>query len=138
MLINTAADYKHGYEMLSIFNDPAINKHYIGKDALKDHVDALKRDLRKFAHKDNMVDVGMGFKVERRIVQSDFDGYIELVSIPTVFDNIYDAESFFEDFIAMPHFNSMYDCTGRPFTAWYKIFKRNGQFYAYHSVCLDV
>ena len=33
---------------------------------------------------------------------------------------------------------SMYDCTGQLFTSWYKIIERNGRFYAYHCVSLDV
>lgn len=31
-----------------------------------------------------------------------------------------------------------YDCTGQAFTAWYRIVKMQGRFFAYHDVAYDV
>ena len=53
-------------------------------------------------------------------------------------DGITDLPDTFEEFIEISVIPSMYDCTGQAFTNWYKIFKRRGQFWAYHSVVFDV
>ena len=125
--------FKLGYEMLAVLEanekGPSINNL----------IPQLKKELRHYAHRDNMEDVGMGFKVEHRIIKEyGIDGYIELVSIPAVFDNENDAVDFFFGFIDIPFIPSAYDCTGRPFTDWYRLIKRRGQFYAYHRVSFDV
>lgn len=106
----------------------------------------LKRNLRKYANRGATVDTGLGFMCERRIVKDNgIDGYVELVSIPEVFDTLEDdeegnpgAETFFKDFFEIHARPSMYDCTGQTFTNWFKLFKRRGQFWAYHSVGFDV
>lgn len=36
------------------------------------------------------------------------------------------------------HYNSPYDCTGQEFTNRYKLFRRRGHWFAYHSVSRDV
>lgn len=33
--------------------------------------------------------------------------------------------------------NSPYDCTGQPYTAWYKLVNRRGMWYAYHCIGID-
>ena len=125
--------FKMGYEMLAVLEadekGPSINNL----------ISQLKNELRYYAHRDNMEDVGMGFMVERRIIKEyGIDGYIELVGIPAVFDNEKDANEFFKDFIFMECRPSIYDCTGQAFTSWYRLFKRNGQFCAYHRISFDV
>ena len=75
----------------------------------------------------------------RRIVKDNgIDGYIELEPLPAEISEKEDAIKFFEENRRIELAPSAYDCTGRPFTGWYKVFKRNGKFYAYHSVCFDV
>lgn len=74
----------------------------------------------------------------RRIVKDEgADGYIELVMLPA-FDTEAGAENFFLDryYIEAPH--AAYDCTGRCFTSWYKLFRRRGNWWAYHRVAVDV
>lgn len=139
MTIKNDRDYRCGYELLNILIE-ADRKACADPAKLEQHIAELKRELRAYAHRDNAVDVGMGFMVERRIIRDEgIDGYVELVSIPKVFDTIEDADKFFKDFLENQyHPPHMYDCTGQAFTSWYKLFKRNGQFWGYHSVSFDV
>ena len=137
--INSNKTFRQGYEMLSILNNPKFQAQHHYKDDLNEYIATFKRELRKWAHRETAVDVGMGFMVERRIVKEDgIDGYVELVSIPDVFDTEEAADAFFKDFLYISCRPSMYDCTGQAFTSWYKLFKRRGQFYAYHRIALDV
>lgn len=134
-------DYRIGWEILYYarerVKEPGGNTHRRRK-----RIVSLKRDLRRYANREAAVDVGLGFKCERQIIKDyGMDGYIELVSIPEVFDTLEGedgANEFFKEFLEIHARPSMYDCTGQAFTSWYKLFKRRGQFYAYHSVCFDV
>ena len=144
-IITNDREFRTGYEILHWVHERMAEAGG-NTESRRARLIELKRNLRQYAHRDtNTVDVGMGFKCERRIVSSDYDGYIELVSIPEVFDTLDDdadgnpgAKTFFEEFLEIHARPSMYDCTGQAFTSWFKLFKRNGQFWAYHSVCFDV
>lgn len=137
--INNERDYRIGCELLRI-----LGKNE-GKN-FENYVAELKRNLRQYASRKPVDYVGMGFFCERRIIKDyGIDGYIEIVSIPEIFDKLEDsetngpgAESFFRDFIEIQAVPSAYDCTGQRFTAWHKIVKRNGQYWAYHRVAIDV
>lgn len=113
---------KKDLELAYLFaRDPKCNE--INPEAVKE----LKRDIRKYTHKpiSDVVYVG-----------GDWDNYTILFPIPA--DNLEEAHEWFmrnEYRECMP---SMYDCTGQTFTAWYKIFKRNGKYMAYHHVRMDV
>lgn len=133
--IKDNATFKMGYEILA-----TLEANEQGNPVMTDNlIPQLKKELRHYAHRDNMKDVGMGFMIERRLVKDyGIDGIIELVSIPAVFDNVKDADDFFKDFIHIGIRYSAYDCTGQPFTSWYKLFNRNGQFCAYHRIAFDV
>lgn len=131
--------FRRGYEVLRIFCDPAFRAQHHYKDDLDEHIAGLKRVLRMWAHRETAVDVGCGWMVERRMVKDNgIDGFVELVSIPDVFDTVEWAEKFFHDFLEMECRPSQYDCTGQAFTSWHKLFRRNGAFYVYHSVAFDV
>lgn len=133
--IKDNATFKIGYELLSLLETDEHDKPGMTGNLIP----MMKKELRRYAHRDNMEDVGMGFMVERRIVKEyGIDGYIELVSIPAVFETVSEADEFFRDFIYLRAYPSVYDCTGKPFTGWYKLFKRNNQFYAYHRIAFDV
>lgn len=123
---------RRAYDVISTFA-PMCKKD----GAVQQLIEELKRDVRKWA-KETAVDVGMGFMVERRGIKGDFDGCLELISIPEVFDTMESADMFFRDFLYMDSPRSMYDCTGQAFTSWYKLFKRNGRFFAYHRISMDV
>ena len=129
--------FREGYALLAILNELRLEKD-TDKHLVEEHTIEIKRELRKWAHRETAVDVGMGFMVERRVFGGDYDGYTELVTIPEVFDTEESADEFFNDFIKINYRPSMYDCTGQAFTSWYHLFKRNGRFYAYHRVGMDV
>ena len=143
--ITNDRDFRIGYEILHWVTE-RMAEDGGDTESRRERVIELKRNLRQYAHRDtNTFDVGMGFMCERRIVKDDgIDGYTELVSIPEVFDTLDDdgdnpgARTFFKEFLEIHARPSMYDCTGQAFTSWYKLFKRRGQFWAYHSVCFDV
>lgn len=91
----------------------------------------LKQDIRRQLKK--------GVADGRRIVKDDgIDGYIELITLPGFIKSMESAEEYFENEIRIEPCYSIYDCTGKPFTSWEKIFERNGRFMAYHRVCFDV
>ena len=137
--IKNDRDFRIGYEIL---HDVYERLTEAGGDteSRRARVIELKRNLRQYANRDNStVDVGMGFMCERRIVKDyGMDGYVELVSVPLVFEAESEVREFFKDFLEIHYRPSAYDCTGQAFTSWYKLFKRRGQFWIYHSVCFDV
>lgn len=138
--VRNSKDFREGYELLNLFT--RFDGQFDNPEKARENMDNLKRELRAYAHRDTAVDVGLGFMCERRIVKDEgIDGYIELVSIPEVIDTLDGedgADEFFKTFLEIHARPSMYDCTGQAFTNWYKLFKRRGQFWAYHSVCFDV
>lgn len=137
--IKDMADFRRGWEVLRIFNNPEFRVQHHYTDELDKHIVLLKTALRAYANRETATNVGLGFMVERRIVKEyGIDGYVELVSIPEVFDSESSAEEFFHDFLERECHPSQYDCTGQAFTSWYKLFKRNGRFHVYHSICFDV
>lgn len=142
--IRNKRDYRLGYEFLGLLKE--MEKSCGNPEIFRDMIETQKRELRAYAHKSSAINVGMGFEVERRVVKDDgIDGYIELLSIPTVFSTLEDddygnpgAETFFKDFLEIHASPSAYDCTGQAFTSWYKLFQRRGQFFCYHRVAFDV
>ena len=144
--IENKLEFRAGYETLRLLQEwLKVTQDDERIESLRQRIIDKKRALRAYANRDNKIDVGMGFKCEHRIIKDGgIDGYIELVSIPEVYDTLEDtedgpgAETFFRDFFYREVRPSMYDCTGQSFTNWYKLFKRNGKFWAYHSVGFDV
>lgn len=131
-------DFREGYEMLNLFG--RLDGHFDNPEKARENVLNLKRELRKWAHRDTTtVDVGYREPVERRIVRDyGMDGYMELVKLPVTVESVEDGEEFFKAFLEITYRPTYYDCTGQAFTSWYKIFQRGGQFCVYHSVGFDV
>ena len=75
-----------------------------------------------------------------RIISADYDGRLELVQLPDELDKAHkaDAANWFRNNCYLEAYNSQYDCTGQEFTSWYKLFRRQGHWFAYHSVSRDV
>lgn len=80
--------------------------------------------------------------VTRTAVSADDDGtsVCEKLELPVHIFSHDAALSYFMTYFFHPHYNSMYDCTGRPFTNWYKLFQRETdlRWCAYHSWSIDV
>lgn len=119
-------EYKCAYEMLDILND------YCHRDpfnfTLEEERDKLKRKIRRFQRRPLS---------DRKRFDGSIDGYTELLKLGN-FRSQKDADDYFRmhEFIECSY--SPYDCTGRPFTCWYKIFTRHGNYWAYHRVGYDV
>ena len=75
-----------------------------------------------------------------RIISADYDGRLELVQLRYELDKAHkgDAANWFRDNCYLEAYNSPYDCTGQEFTNRYKLFRRRGHWFAYHSVSRDV
>lgn len=77
---------------------------------------------------------------DTRIISADYDGRFELVRLPDELDRTHKevAADWFREHCYLEAYNSPYDCTGKEFTSWYKLFRRQGHWFAYHKVCRDV
>lgn len=118
---------RDAYKAIKMFDE------FKSEAAVKDLIDEIKREVRRWANKP------FDGNVERRLVKEyGIDGYIELVALPEDIDSEERANDYFHEYIYIEPVNSPFDCTGRAFTGWYKLFNRNGRFYAYHSVNMDV
>lgn len=101
-----------------------------GREAAERHVRGWKERIRE-ANRES--------SGSRIVKDNGIDGYIELVFIPleTATDKE-TVEDFFRAYRCIEPRYSAYDCTGCAFTNWFKVFKRRGFWYAYHSVSYDV
>lgn len=109
-------------------NDHALDQAI---EYILDEIKGIKKDIRK-EHKRHDADTG-------RVIKSDWDSYITLEELKIPADYTYDdAVEYFEEYEVIHMVPSQYDCTGQLFTSWYKIFKRNGKWMAYHAVNADV
>lgn len=95
-----------------------------------DRLPELKREIRRYLREHNDSD--------RRLVKGDWDSYVLLITLPDFIATAEDADEWFMDREYIERYYTYYDCTGKPFTSWYKLFKRNGRWMAYHSVGVDV
>lgn len=91
----------------------------------------LKREIRRYNHRPVS---------QRRIVHgTDAYGYtVLLLPLPESIRSDDEARDWFMENEYIHFRPSPYDCTGQSFTSWYKLFQRNGKFWAYHGVSMDV
>ena len=122
---------KLAYKAIKMF------EQYKDNAAIKAMIDETKRNLRKWTNRYNRDADGC---LHRIVKEYGIDGFVELVSLPDDICNMREVEEYFRDNVYMECAPSMYDCTGKAFTGWYKLFMKHseGSFYAYHSVCMDV
>lgn len=103
-----------------------------------DRIVELKKALRKYSGKTKGVYTFLGYTFRSALVNDKGDGYIEKITLPEEIETEEEAKEFVENMIWIDFTASPYDCTGRPFSNWYKLFCRNGHWMAYHSVSYDV
>ena len=104
-----------------------------------DRIIELKRALRAWSHRPVRQFTIDGYKFSSAIAKSyDIDGYVEKITLPEEVETEEEAKEFMENCIWIEPYYTDYDCTGRPFSNWYKVFCRNGKWMAYHSVSFDV
>lgn len=121
-------DVRNNYGAIKVIND-VYSKAKMEKP--KDLLDAYKRGIRDyFKRKDT--------ELERRTIYADCDGYIELLQLPEEVKTLEIAKTWFdvnERRVCRP---SIYDCTGQKFTGGTTFVERNGRWWVYHTVYLDV
>ena len=120
-------DLRVAYEILSFAKAHGFDK----PENMSQLIIDTKRAARQYTHRE--VDY------DRRIVKDyGIDGYVSLERLPADIRDLNEANRFFERFMTHHYQPSAYDCTGQAMTNWFKVFPRNGGFYAYHSVSFDV
>lgn len=125
-MIRNTNDLRHAYL------DMYIWKHF-APDGAEDRIKEIKSAIRNYYKRQDEE------TKDRRLVKDYYgDGYILLIDLPDFIHDEESAVSYFKETEYILVFWSQYDCTGRPFTSWYKIFKRRGKWMAYHSVGFDV
>lgn len=101
------------------------------KAAVKNLAATIKREIRNYNNRP---------APDVHIICADYDGRLELVQLPDELDEALkaDAADWFRDNCYLEAYNSPYDCTGQEFTNRYKLFRRRGHWFAYHSISRDV
>ena len=121
-------DVRNNYVVIKLIND-IYNKEKIKKP--KDLLDAYKRGIRDYFKRKNA-------ELERRIIHADCDEYIELLQLPEEVKTLEIAKIWFDTNELLVCRPSMYDCTGQRFTGGTTFVERNGRWWVYHTVYLDV
>lgn len=127
MIIRNNKDLRKAYTLLRFYVDtlktlPSTPRH-------EERIVELKRDIRKYTN--TPVEEG-------NCICNDWDSAVVVKPFPDFITSEESAEEWFmnNEYMASP--NSPWDCTGKMFTCWFKVFKRRGKFWFYHSVALDV
>ena len=74
----------------------------------------------------------------RCVKDNGIDGFVNLFPLPEDIETMEDAERYFQEEEYIPMRYAAWDCTGKPFTKWHKVFVRHGRFWCYHAVGMDV
>ena len=102
------------------------------KAAAKNLAATVKREILAYNHRP---------APDSRIIEEHgIDGYIELVQLPNELDKVNedDAAEWFQVNRYYEFYPTAYDCSCQRFTNWYKLHRRCGHWFAYHSVSFDV
>lgn len=126
MMIKTKYQLKNAYELLLF-----LQKEEKKSIKLDDMIIEYKKNIRNYHKRENE-------KSFRICFDADLDGFIERIELPSNIKTQDEAEEYFRRYEYIEYMPSQYDCTGQLFTSWYKIFKINNKYYAYHRVCRDV
>lgn len=127
-VVKNDQELRVAYTILSILGEKSLRVD--DPEKLAQHIIETKQAMRRYTHRE------IGY--ERQIIKNyGMDGYISLERLPADIRDQEQAEEFFERFMTHHYRPSAYDCTGQAMTNWFKVFPRNGGFYAYHSVSFD-
>lgn len=121
-------DVRNNYVAIKVIND-IYNKEKMKKP--KDLLDAYKRGIRNYFKRKDA-------ELERRIIYSDYGEYIELLQLPKEVRTLEIAKTWFDTNELLVCRPSMYDCTGQKFTGGTTFVERNGRWWVYHTVYIDV
>lgn len=121
-------DVRNNYGAIKVIND-IYSKAKMEKPY--DLLDAYKRGIRDYFRRKDA-------ELERRIIHVDYGECIELLQLPEEVKTLEIAKIWFDTNELLVCRPSMYDCTGQRFTGGTKFVKRNGRWWVYHAVYLDV
>lgn len=121
-------DVRNNYGAIKVIND-VYKKEKMKKP--KDLLDVYKRGIRDYFKRKDA-------ELERRIIYADYDGYIELLQLPEEVKTLEIAKTWFDTNELRVCRPSMYDCTGQKFTGGTTFVERNGRWWVYHTVYIDV
>ena len=124
--IRDKKDLEVAYSILKLIDDDGMEHMTLRRQ--KKQLE-LKAEIRRY-HKVR--------KPYRRILKGDYDGYVEVLELPSTISSKEEAEDYFiynEKRICRP---SQYDCTGQLFTKSHSIVQRRGSFWLVHDVGRDV
>lgn len=120
------------YEAIQICKELCEQHGYDVNEICGDKILKRKRKIREIYKRENE-------KPERHVVlDNGIDGYIELIQLPEKIKEKEDADEWFLCNEYLEYIPSAYDCTGQKFTDWYKLVNRNGRWWVYHSILVDV
>lgn len=123
-------DVRINYSAMKLITD--INEKYgIQNEVNEKHIVAYKRGIRNYFKRKDA-------ELERRVIQFDSDSYIELLQLPEEIKTLEIAKAWFDANELLICEPSPYDCTGREFTGSTKFVQRNGRWWVYHVISLDV
>ena len=134
--IRNTDELRHEYAMLNLLREFLAKKAFENEAPIHEHIAEEKLAIREYYKRRDLAE-----SFRRTIVHDDgINGYI--VKLPVVTAPGFsreEAEAIFreEEYIAPTY--SAYDCTGKAFTAWHKLYQKpNGEWWCYHRVAFDV
>lgn len=101
------------------------------KAAVKNLAVTVKREIRSYNNRPAS---------NVRIISGDYNGHLDLVRLPDELDRMHEeaAADWFREHCYLESYIGPHDCTGKEFTNWFYLFRRQGHWFAYHKVCRDV
>lgn len=128
--INDMASLRAAYSFVRTLREVTVPVENVARRDR--HIADVKREIREFTHRP---------APDSRIIEEHgINGYIELVRLPDELDDLNedDAAEWFQANRYYEFRPTPYDCSGQRFTNWYKLHRRCGHWFAYHSVSFDV
>ena len=128
--IMNKADLRDAYEWL--IETQKLKGRCANEKVRSDYELAYKNAIRTYHYRK------ANFSDRKCIKDRGIDGGIWLITVPDFIRTDWGARQWFMENEYREYSPSPYDCTGQVSTNWWKLIKRNGKFYIYHSISVDV
>ena len=127
-MIRDQKDLELAYEIIRLC-DKAQDK-FDNPEKSKKTITELKHEVRRYTKQED---------TKRKVIKEyGIDGFIELIDLPEEVTTLSEAAQYFLENIKIECSPTCYGCTGKLFTGWFKVFRRNDRYIIYHMVCRDV
>ena len=127
MNIQNKTELRYAYDRLLMLQEM---KREGGSERLAAKILIVKKEIRSYLNRPE--------KKETLVKDYGIDGFILKIDLPDWIKSEDDAVEYFKENEEIRISPSPFDCTGRLFTSWYKVFNTNGTWKAYHSIGADV